>query len=74
MFNRTKRHKRNIADMKNANSVYPYNRFGNNSYSTYSYRNMPDIMPVKNNVSLLNWTYPREKLITLFKIIEGRKK
>lgn len=73
MLNRTKRHKRNIADMRDVNSVYPYHRFGDNLYSTYSYKNMPDMMPVKNNVTLLNWQYPRDNLITVFKIIEGQK-
>jgi len=71
---KSKRHKRNILDMRDTNSVYPYNRFGeNNSYHTYSYKDMPDKMPNKNNTTILNWLYPRENLITLFKIIEGQK-
>ena len=71
MLNRTKRHKRNIADMRDPNTDYPFDRYGliTNNKKMYDC----NTMPIPSNADILGWDYPPEKLITLFKIISGLK-
>ncbi len=68
---KSKRHKRNINDMKNVDTNYPFIRFGTKIFNKRKYS--CDYIPSQHNADILGWDYSSKASTTIFRIISNQK-